>query len=203
MQNELITEASKLFPTFDHWQGFLELSNQTNAIKEFWFTDATTQIRRQFIKSLNSEWAFEPIGASHRDTRWFLKEHGPDSLALSFSYFYRLDLRIGNPQKFNTKLVTDALKTSEFSPILLAFGRIDRQGEWGSELIEIGNYSFAPSGSRQLSELDLAWFAAHETDLFVAQAIEKIERFTNSTKVTEALRSLNQLAHSESQALRG
>lgn len=200
MQNELITEASKLFPTFDHWQSFLELSAQTNAIKESWFTEATTQIRRHFMKTLNPEWGFEPFSSTHRDTRWFIKEYGPESLAFSFAWCYRLDLKIWNPQKFKNQPVTDALKTSEYSAIPLAFGRIDQQGAWGSELIEIGNYSFETSGSRQLSELDLAWFAAHETDSFVDQAIEKIERFTNSSDVTDALRRLNQLAQSADQA---
>lgn len=200
MRNELITEASKLFPTIDHWQGFLELSAQTTAIKEFWFTEATTRIRRHFMKNMNPEWGLEAFSSTHQDTRWFLQKYGPDSLALSFAWSYRLDLRIWNTQKFSTKPVTDALMTSEFGAIHLAFDRIDRQGEWGAELIEIGNYSFESSGSGQLTEAELAWYAAHETDSFVAQAIQRIERFTSSAEVTKALGRLNELAHAEAQA---
>lgn len=203
MQNELITEASKLFPTIDHWQSFLELINNRDAIREFWYTEATTRIRRHFIETLDPAWGCEPFGATHRDTRWFLKEFGPDSLALSFSHWYRFDLKIWNQQNFTPKPVTDALKTSAFSPIVLAFGRIDVQSDWGSELIEIRNFRFESSGSRQLSEFDLAWFAAHQTASFVSQAIDKVEKFTNSSEVSETLRQLNLAAKGEAQSLKG
>lgn len=194
MQNELITEASKLFPTIDHWHSFLELAAQKDAIKDYWFTDATTRIRRHFMMTLNSDWGFEPFGSPNRDTRWFIKDYGPQSLALSYSNFYRFDLRIWDQQNFKPLPVTNALKTSKFGSILRAFGRIDRQGEWGSELIEMWNFSFDSYNSGQLSDYDLAWFAAHEIDIFVDQAIKKIEQFTNSSEVTEALRQLNQTA---------
>lgn len=203
MQNELITDASKLFPTFDHWQSFLELLNQKDAIKDFWFIDATTRIRRHFMDSLNTEWGFEPFGSPQRDTRWFLREFGPDSLAISFAFYYRFDLKIWNAQRFAAKPVTDGLKTSDFGSVLLAFGQIDRQGEWGSELIQTNGFSFGEGGRRPNTDLELAWFAAHETEAFVAQAVEKIERFTSSQEATEALRKLNQMAQIESQALHG
>ncbi|RYD49504.1 MAG: hypothetical protein EOP85_01500 [Verrucomicrobiaceae bacterium] len=194
MKNDLITEASKLFPTLEHWQGFLDLSALTVSIKESWLTEATSRIRRHFMTSLDSQWAFEPFGAPLRDTRWFLKDYGSDSLALYFTNYYRLSLGVWNPQNFKNQPVVDALKTSEYGSILVAFGRIDQQNTDGLQLIQHRDFSFASCDLKHLSESDLAWCAAHETDLLVAQAIEKIERFTNDPSVTGAIRRLNDLA---------
>jgi len=195
MQNELITEASNLFPTIDHWQSFLELYSITDSIRDTWFKDATTRIRRHFMENLNSDWGFEPCGAPHRDTRWFLREFGPESLSVNFIYHYRLDLRVWNAEhKFIPCVVSEALKTNDFSSVHMAFSRIDRQGEWGSELIEERNYVFQSALSAQLTERELAWFVAHETESFVNQSVEKVERFTNSVEVTESIRQLNLMA---------
>ena len=156
MQKELIHSASKLFPTFEHWQSFLELANGKDAIMESWFIEATTKIRRHSLETLPTEWDCEAWGNTNRDTRWFLKKFGPDSLAVYFSYYYRLDLRLNNPQKFNPQSVTRLLKESDCRPIYLAFDRIDRRFDWGSELIEIGNFRFGTAHDGNFGPFDLA-----------------------------------------------
>lgn len=194
MQNEFLHQASKLFPTFDHWQSFLELADKKDSIWESWFTEATVKIRRHFVETLPTEWACEPFGVTHRDTRWFLREFGLDSLGLSFSNHYRFDLQLRNHQKFDPVKTVGNLRSGEFRGIFMAFERIDRQFDLGSELIEIGNFHFQTPNDGNLMHRELAWHAAHQTNDFVDQAIAKIERFTNNEDVTALLKQLNNLA---------
>lgn len=202
MQKELIYSASKLFPTFEHWQSFLELANCKDAIVTSWFIEATTKIRRHFIETLPTEWDCAPWGTTDLDTRWFLKQFGPDSLTVSFSFHYRLDLRLENRQKYKPQTVTRFLKESDCRPIYLAFDRIDKRFDWGSELIENRNYKFGTAHDGNFEPFELAWYAAHQTNAFVDQAITKIEHFTKSTEVTELLRQINQTAMDESQPVK-
>lgn len=202
MQKELINTASELFPTFEHWQSFLELSNSRDAIMESWYIEATARIRRHFMETLPPEWACEAWGATNRDTRWFLREFGPESLVVSYGWHYRLDLRLSDRQKFNAQTISKLLKESTYTPIHLAFDRIDRRFDWGSELIEIGNFKFGIANDGNFSPHDLAWHARHQIDIFAEQAIAKIERFTNSQRVTELLKQLNQVARNESQNIK-
>jgi len=200
MQNELIYTASKLFPTFEHWQSFQELANSRDAIMESWFIDATSKIRRHFIETLPPEWDCEPWGNPNRDTRWFLRDFGPDSLTVCYSYYYRLDLKLHNSQNFSAPLITQSLKKGDYQPIYRAFDRIDIRFNWGSELIEQSNFKFNIATDGNLSPLDLAWHAFHRMDQFVDQAVAKIERFTNNPEVSDLIRRLNQAAQDEARS---
>ena len=194
MQKELITEATNLFPTLDYWQSFLELYHLKEWIKEDWFTEATNRIRRHFTENLNPVWGFEPWGNTKTDTRWFLNEFGSNSLGITFAWKYSFRLKIWDTNRFIPRVVTEALRTSNFSPVLMAFSRIDDQDHRDFILSEERNYLFPSSPSGQITEDVLSWFAAHETESFVNQSVEKVERFTNSVEVTESIRQLNLMA---------
>lgn len=200
MQRELIHSAAGLFPTFEHWQSFLELSDSREAIWNSWFISATSRIRQHFEETLPAEWDCEAWGDTSRDTRWFLREFGSESLGVAYSYQYRLDLILHDKQRFNTDSISRLLRESNCRPIQLAFERIDYRSVWGSELIEKGNFKFGTAHDGSFLERDLAWHAAHNEDAFVEQAIAKIERFTKRAEVTEVLRRLNRVALDESQA---
>jgi len=195
MQNELIHAASKLFPTFEHWQSFLELSNNREAIMEHWYVEATSKIRHHFRESLppESEWAYEAWGNRDLDTRWFLKEFGPDSIFVSYGWRYELHLTHHNNPKFNAQFVSSLIQKNDYRPIQQAFDRIDERLN-GAELREVRNFKFGTAHDGNYSDYDLAWHAAHQMDLFVDQAIAKIEKFTNNPEVTKLLRQLNQTA---------
>jgi len=124
MQKELIYSASKLFPTFEHWQSFLELANSKDAIVTSWFIEATTKIRRHFIETLPTEWDCAPWGTTDLDTRWFLKQFGPDSLTVSWAHLDtapEIGLEKGgsstNGQKTNQPKEEDEDKTNGSPPL--------------------------------------------------------------------------------------
>jgi len=200
MQNELISAASDLFPTFEHWQSFLELSDLRNSIRDTWFIEATNKIRQHFINTLPREWDCEPWENTQRDTRWFLRKFGPDSPSVNYRWHYCLCLRLHNKQKFNTESIFRLLKKEGgYEPIYQAFDRIDRQFDGEIVMIESRNFKFGSANDGALSEDKLAWYARHEIDGFIEQAIAKIEKFTKNPVISDLLGQLNQTAQKESQ----
>jgi len=202
MQTELIYTASKLFPTLEHWQSFVELSNEREAIAKFWFVEATNRIRRHFMETLGPEWVCEPFHDTRSDTRWFLEEFGPESLGICYFEHYTLLLRRHNDEKFDNHKISTLLKKCEYRAVQLAFDRIDQRfPAWNAQLLESGNFKFGTAHDGNIPPLELAWHAAHQMDAFVDQAVLKIERFTKSPNVTELLRQLNQSAQDRNQAI--
>lgn len=196
MSNELINKASEIFPSFDHWESFQKLSEIKEQIVQSWLADATEAIREHFHQNPSEDWAFEPFGATHRDTRWYLREFGPDSLGVEFSFNYTLSLGHCDYGKFHRETIVSLLDSASYNPIHQAFSRIDHRfnnPDWckhrGPQLIEIRNFCFGNPFDGSFSPRQLAWFSGNEKDKFVSQAIEKIKRFM---KVTELIRKVNQ-----------
>lgn len=196
MQNELIQQAAKLFPTYEHWKSFLELSGYKDEIGQYWLQEATNKIRKHFIETLSAEWSCEPFWVSNVDTRWFLREFGPDSLEICYVDSYRLDLRLNNDvNRYDQETIKRLLKTDpEYGLIYSSFDRIDLQFDYGSLLIEYRDYVLSENNNAFLEKVELAWYASHQTEEFVRQKIEKIQKFTSSPKITSLFRKLNQAA---------
>lgn len=193
MQNELIQKATELFPSIDHWKSFQELCAQNNNIREHWFIEPTRKIRQHFSATLSEAWGFQSWGASHRDTRWYLREFGPRSASLWFGFYYCFYLHVDDLDKFSVQQMANSLSMdSAYVPLLRAFGRIDKQLPEKSLLEETRNFHFGDSRDFNFTDVDLAWYAANHTTAFVDQAIAKIEKFTTSDEVTKLLHRLNQ-----------
>lgn len=200
MQNELIHAAAKLFPTINHWRSFQELAKNMDAIKEEWFVAATDMIREHFKNALSPEWRFTPIDPPTRNTCWFLRDYGPGSLSIRFWACYRFELKADDKKRFDLATIRRLLTEKDYLPISQAFARIDPPNADDSLFMEMPNFKFGKEGDGHYSDLDLAWYAAHETDSFVEQAIAKIEKFTKNPQVTELLQKVNQIAQAEAQA---
>lgn len=194
MKPKEIKQTKELFPTVDHWLTFNELANKKDAILDYWPAIATEEIRNYFNENMADEWLFRPTEEkSHRNTEWYLKEFGPDSLCLSFSYYYQLHLIVHDRGRFNVRAIFAAFDNKDYAHIKQAFQRIDGYKKDNSLLLEKGNYEFGLPNDRSLDTLELGWATAFHTDAFVEQAIAKIERFINNPQVTEQIRELNRI----------
>ena len=197
MQNDLIHAAAKLFQTFEHWKSIQELANNLDKIKDEWFVAATDKIRQHFNEAMSPEWGLTPVGErTERNTCWFLKEYGCGSLSIRFWSCYQFVLRVDDKKRFDVEKIKQLLSEKEYDPISRAFGMPDKQFVDESISIQMPDYRFDVDGDGHYSDRDLAWFAAHEpfSDLFVEQAIAKVEKFTKNPQVTELLRKINQIA---------
>ena len=197
MNKEIVHAAAQLFPTYDHWKCIRELPNYFEEIMALWYVEATVKIREHFENSLPSEWDCAPWGNPSRDTCWFLKEYGSQSLAIRYGWCYCLVLKLEDTQKFNVNTIARLLGESEYAPLIRDFGKNDIRHDVAPTSGR--NFGFGTLYDGSFSREDLAWYAAHQTDLFVEQAIAKIEKFTKSPQVTELLHKINQIAQAEGQ----
>jgi len=193
MNKELFRETHNLFDTPEKWNAFVELSNFRGEIEFKWLANATQKVRKHFLDHPPEYWTFESWD-NDVDTRWHLSEFGRSSLAVGFGWNYQFLLHLIDFEKFDSELITENLRTEKFSPILRCFDRIDRQFETNAKALEYQNFHFGSTNDGRIPVSELAWYAAHETDQFVAQAIEKVERFTNDSMITGLMRELNEVS---------
>ena len=198
MNKEMIHAAAQLFPTYEHWKNIRELPSYFEEIMALWYVEATIRIRKHFENSLSPEWDYAPWGNTTRDTCWFIREHGPQSLAVRFGWCYSLVLKLEDPHKFNVDAIVRLLGESDYAPLVREFVKNDVRHD--VEPIGGRDFRFGTPYDGSFSREDLAWYAAHEIDSFVEQAIAKIEKFTKNPQMTELLRKVNQIAQADASA---
>jgi len=185
--------AKEIFPTYDHWRSFNKLADQRESLYYAWLGSATQLVRQHFLNNTPAEWELVSWGDTRVDTKWYLREFGPDSLCLVIAWEYELQLRLIDQVAFDSAAITRELESGNFSKLKQAFDRIDRYMLPDSKLMERRNYKFGIPTDTELSGWDLAWCAAFKTEDFVSQVVEKIERFVKDTEVTEQIRKLNRI----------
>lgn len=193
MQKELLNHAIGIFDTSEKWNAFVELANQKETIKWFYFQKLKQPLLNYFNSNPVEGWACEPWGNQLYDIRWYLKEFGKSSLALAVGWTFEFHLHIEDTTKFDTEKINDLLK-GEYSLLLSAFDRVDRQFELNTKAMEYRNYSFGSPYDSYFdnSQLDnLAWFAGNKTECFVDQIIKKVNRFRKDQNLTNLLYELN------------
>jgi hypothetical protein len=117
-----------------------------------------------------------------------------DSLSITFAWNCQLVLYLENQTRFNSNLITQELQNPEFTPISLAFDRIDRRYEPQCKLLECRNFQFDSPSDGDVSEHMLPWYAGNKTKEFADQIIKKVERFTQNDEVTKLIYKLNEIA---------
>ena len=197
MQKELINQTMAMFDSAEKWDAFIDLSNMRGDVVNEWFRKIKTPLTAYFQKNLPDRWGFESWWDSSCDMRWYLKEFGKNSLALTTVWKYQFCLHLEDASTFDSDLITNRLKDPEYAEILLAFDRIDEPPtDPKFKVREIRNYHFDAScpynghfNDEDVSQL--AWYAANRTSEFVSQIISKVERLTNDRKITDLLYKLN------------
>jgi hypothetical protein len=196
MQKELLNQALGLFDSQEKWNAFVELANQKEFIKRHYFQKLKQPLLRYFNENPVDGWICESWGDPLYDLRWYLKDFGKRSLSLAIGWKYEFHLNIEDITSFDTNEINRLLKT-EYSPLLAAFDRIDRQFEPNTKAMEYRNYSFGSPYDFNFdnSQIDqLAWFAGNATESFAQQIIKKVERFRQDKNLTRMLYNLNERA---------
>jgi hypothetical protein len=193
MQKELINQALRIFDSSEKWNAFVELANQKETIKWHYFQKLKQPLLNYFNANPIEGWVCEPWGDTKYDLRWYLKDFGKGSLSLAIGWTFNFLLHIEDVNGFDTKKIDDLLR-SNYSILLSAFDRIDRQFENQLKVVEVRNYSFNSPYDTNFddSQLDkLAWFAGNDTENFAKQIIKKVERFRQDKDLTKMLYDLN------------
>jgi len=194
MQKELLNKAVALFDSPEKWSAFVELANQKETIKWNYFQKVKQPLLKYFNDNPVEGWVCEPWGDYNYDLCWYLKDFGKGSLSLAVGWTFQFLLYLEDPNNFDSNKINDLLK-NEYSQILTAFDRVDRQFELQTKIVETRNYYFdSPyDSSFDNNHLDiLAWFAGNQTEKFVEQIIRKVEKFRKSAELTRMLYELNE-----------
>ena len=194
MQKELLGQAISIFDSTEKWNAFVEIANQKENIKSFYFKKLKSELLQYFNDNPVNGWICEPWGDTNFDLRWYLKDFGKDSIALAVGWRFHFVLHVKNTSEFDTKKIDELLKT-DYSKILSSFDRVDRCFEHELKAVEVRNYIFnSPYDSCfEDSQVDyLAWFAGNETESFKNQIIKKVEKFRKDEETGKLLYELNE-----------
>lgn len=193
----MTSNIPQLFPSLEHWQSFLDLTKQKDNLHEGMIISATQKIRQHFQTTIASGWTMRPRDAEKRDTEWYLTDFGPDSITVVFNWYYLLSLHCPTKYKRILPSILQHLELLQSKPLEMAFDRIDGRGHHHELLKELRNFSFGHHKDGNFDQFELAYLAHNNEQSFVDQAIAKIERFTNSSEVTQSLAKLNKMAEQQ------
>ena len=189
MNEHLVHRAADWFDDIEKWRSFLELSEARTSIEDRWLEKATEPLRRHFVINPSHGWDFSPWGCDY-DTWWYLREFGEKSIGIGFGWKYLLCFGSRGSPASHTNL-TNKLREAKYQPMLTAFGEVHERGTEGFELVQCRGFAFGSPLDGHLSESEFAWYAAQKNEVFIKQAVAKIERFTKSIENTRLLIDLN------------
>lgn len=195
MQQELLTHAMNIFDSVDKWNAFIDLANQKDTIKDAYFSKVKEPLFRYFHENQADGWVCEPWGDQTYDMRWYLKDFGKNSLGLGVGWRYDFVLTLEDPNRFDIEKMYSYLKSPESGKLLAAFERIDSfLPDQRRAIVETGNYSFdSPfDGNFKDAKHQLAWYAGNQTENFVRQIVNKVEKFRKNKEVTDLLYQINE-----------
>lgn len=136
-------------------------------------------------------WVCEPWGDINCDLRWYLKDFGKGSLSLAIGWSFQFVLHIDDIKSFDSNKIDNLLK-NECTQIISTFDRVDRQFEHQLKVVETGNYYFNSPYDSNFDSDQLAWFAGNQTEKFVEQIINKVEKFRKNAVLTQMLYQVNE-----------
>ena len=194
MTNQIAQQVDNFFSDKEQWDSFLEICQNKDQIRNFWFSKLKESINEQFvIKNVVDKWGFISWGIW--DFRWFIKEFEKESLCL---WYHTNTLHLWcNGNLYDRKKIFEMLQEKKYTPIVSAFERQDEIYSAESSdhrIVERGNFCFGDRNDGHLDIDQLMWYANYRTDEFVTQLTEKVNRFRKNQEVTDLLIEINKEA---------
>ena len=191
MNQELLKQAKAMFDSPEKWNAFLELVCQKDEIRNQWYQKLKEEANKKFSTDEFVEgWVFNSWGVW--DLHWYQKEHGDKSIGLLIGWWGEMTLYC-NSDFYDTVKIHDLLRTERFAPLLSCFNRIDRFYEGGRLAIEMRNFSFGSPHDTKFDTDRLSWYAGNQTDDFLNQLVEKVNRYRKNEEMNSLLHELNLL----------
>ncbi|MGJ8660560.1 MAG: hypothetical protein ACSHXL_00845 [Bacteroidota bacterium] len=182
---------SQIFGDVEDWNAYTKLADAKQDIINQWGLKANTEIRARVAKRPYSGWSVKPWGSDMQTIKCYLTEFGEDSIFLLFKWGFELHLYVTDLHRYDGEVINTLLKTEDYSMILGAFNKIDRQFELNSKAMHYRNFNFNSLNDGRLTFDECAWYAGNRTEEFTDQCIKMIEKFTCDPIVTNALRELH------------
>lgn len=190
MHPSLVKLAAQWFDQPEKWSSFLELASAQSAIQEHWFNSGSARLRENWKSDTGPGWDLQAWDGYDRDTWWYLKDLGRDSIGIGFGWRY-LWCFGARGNRVDRHALRERLTAPEYAPLKAAFGDV-HEYDWNyMTWVQTRGFRFGHANDGKLSEAELAWYAGHRTDAFVEQALAKVHAFTHNLEVTALLTKLN------------
>lgn len=198
MNQDILKHSITIFDTQDKWDALFEIQSQIEKIIDYWLTLGARSLRKSFAD--HPVWGCEEWD-SPRDTRWFLKDIETQSLGIGFGWpEVELHLHLMDISDDIRACASELLTTAHFNPLLELFElqtppiRV-KEGclAYNARINPFSDTAEAPKRVREL-----AWLAAHQTELYVQQMGGVIRRLTDDPFFTGLFRELHQQIHQKS-----
>lgn len=191
MQKELINNTIEMFDNYEKWNAYLELIAKFGEIKNSFYATLKNALIKHFCQDdIVEGWTCRVWDALN--TRWFITQHGHDSLCLFLS---SVNFHLWcNPSVYDGNKINELLIQPKYKPLIAGFTRIDRQlfyADW--KITEDGNFYFNSPFDGNFNPETLAWFAGKKTNELVNQIAEKVDRYRKSEILTNLLVEINDL----------
>ncbi len=189
MNQELLKQSVAIFDTQDKWDALFEIHNLSKDIINHWLTMGARALRRSFAE--DSLWGCEAWGME-RDTRWYLKEFGKESVGIGFGWpEVELHLHLKDSTGFRHDRAAELLPV--FKPLLELFElkTPPKNVSDGGLAYNSTLNPFSGAEDTQVRQRELAWQAAHRTEDYVRKMGEIIRRLTDNPSHTGLFRELN------------
>ncbi len=191
MNQQLITQAQAIFDTPEKWNSFLELISLKDEIRNQWYTKLKEDAIMKFSTDEHVDgWAFKAWGLW--DMRWYQEKHGEKSISIVLSWWGQIALWCDS-SRYNMSELERQLNNETFAPLKTCFTRLDGFNNENCLLYECRNYSFENSPYNTKFDLErLAWYAGNNTELFLSQIVEKVNRFRKDEQMNLLIDKLNE-----------
>jgi len=189
MNQHLIKQAEALFDNPEKWDAFLELTLSKADIKNFWFEKLKQNADNLFHKDeIVDNWIYRSWNGG---MQWYQKDYGQNSISLWFEDYGKFSLYC-DPRSLNITHILDSLRKKPHAKLLNCFNKLDDSfNENGYLATEYWNFSFDDNIGAKFDSDRIAWYAGNKTDEFVAQIVEKVNRFRKDDEMNSLLYELN------------
>ena len=188
MNKELLKQSISIFDTRDKWDALFEIHDQREAIIDHWLTIGARALRDSFAHDpvwMCDKWDVE------RDTRWYLKDCGKDSVGIGFGWIeveLHLHLKDSPPDRY--ACAAELLAAPVFKPLLELFELKTPPTHVSAGSLAYNPNPFGEDSDPQARQRELAWLAAHKTKCFVEKMGGGIRRLTDDSGHTGLFREL-------------
>lgn len=193
MNKTKIDDASKLFNTSEKWSSFNELISMKGQMQDKWWKGLSSKTALEFQNSPKTGWAYTKWNSW--DHKWYLEEFGDDSIGI---WMWGGQIGLSNYCSRGVRdfeRASEIISSSKYSELLAVF-RADFINNNDFLILEKGNFKFGEecdfSPEPGTSYEQLSWYAGNETEEFVRQIAEKVNKIRNDEHLTSLLRELNQ-----------
>ena len=192
MNKELLNQSKDIFNTQDKWNALFEIHNQSKFIIEHWLTIGARALRDSFAD--DPVWGCEKWD-NERDTRWYLKEFGRESVGIGFGWGeVELHLHLIDSSTDSQNPAVELLRSPAFKPLLELFEletTPPKHYDEGSLAYNTTLNPFSGATDTQARQRELAWLAAHDPKFYVEKMAGIIRRLTADSIYTGLFQEFN------------